>query len=371
MKKLNISQVDTIFASDSYPIEFLLYYRNGVSTKKIRSALKTLSAAFWPMFGEHDAGIIHFDRYDEHACFDEMIVDRTFDMNAGNETIYNTYRSAVPTDINRLFFLKVVQLKNGTVIIPKLNHLAGDGYSYFFFLAALAMSSRNPLVKFLSQFMVGLNHKRTVLKPFHFTETALEPTPDPKNMIIEFETISKSSIRARIKEITARTNQAVSTNDILSAMVLKRTVENQRQKFSGSVRLTIPMDIRRNIKEYGPKFFGNGLMFNDIMFNSNRICDADVNDIAADIRKEVPDVTNESYLNYLAEIEQRIADRRLTELRPYDSEQGCLVTNLSRLPATQLDFGSGVPDYIFPLTVGKNSAAVLADRENFMLRLVF
>ena len=44
---------------------------------------------------------------------------------------------------------------------------------------------------------------------------------------------------------------------------------------------------------------------------------------------------------------------------------------LTRMPIQKLNFGSGNPVFIFPLTIGRNSAAILADKYNFLLRLVY
>ena len=55
-------------------------------------------------------------------------------------------------------------------------------------------------------------------------------------------------------------------------------------------------------------------------------------------------------------------------LRPYDPDRGCLVTNLSRMPIQRLDFGAGSPGLVMPITIGRNSVAMLADREDFLLR---
>jgi hypothetical protein len=40
------------------------------------------------------------------------------------------------------------------------------------------------------------------------------------------------------------------------------------------------------------------------------------------------------------------------------------------MPVHKLDFGSGCPEFIFLLTVGKNSTAILADRDDYLLRFV-
>lgn len=45
--------------------------------------------------------------------------------------------------------------------------------------------------------------------------------------------------------------------------------------------------------------------------------------------------------------------------------------NLTRLPSDKLNFGTGEADFIIPLTIEKNSAAILADKDNFILRLAY
>lgn len=373
MKKINISQVDTIFANGSYPIEFLLYYKDSLQTEKIRSALNTLSSYFWPMFGEYDAGIIHFDKYSEKECFDEDVMNEEFDAGESNEKLYEKFCRAIPSDSKKLFFLKIIQYKNGSVLIPKLNHLAGDGYSYFYFLSVLAATSRDhdePLKERTIRIQYKPHHRRTILKEFKFNEIELEPLQDKEKLTITFEEISRTSVRHRIKDVASNLDWQVSTNDILSAMVTKKTVAIQKGHFGDDFQLTIPIDVRRHIKEYGPNYFGNGLMLNHVNFRTIDIEKSHIHKIAIEIRKSMPAVTKESYMEYLNNLEAIIAKRQTDKLKPYDPENGCLVTNLSQLPVHRLNFGMGNPDLIFPLTIGKNSAAILAEKENFILRMV-
>ena len=93
MKKNNISQVDTIFANGSYPIEFLIYYKNKLESRNIRSALKKLSSAFWPMFGEYRGGIIQFEKYIENKHFDETEIDQTFNNEDSAEVIFENLKN--------------------------------------------------------------------------------------------------------------------------------------------------------------------------------------------------------------------------------------------------------------------------------------
>ena len=89
------------------------------------------------------------------------------------------------------------------------------------------------------------------------------------------------------------------------------------------------------------------------------------------LRKSILSVNREGYVKFLSDLETKIEGSSIHSLKPYDPEKGCLVTNLSRMPVQKLNFGSGNPSLIVPLTIGRNSAAVLADKDNFLLRLVY
>ncbi|MDZ7288350.1 MAG: acyltransferase [candidate division KSB1 bacterium] len=374
MRKINISQVDTLFANGSYPIEFLFYYKNNLTTKKIRSALKSLSSVFWPMFGEYDAGVIYFDQYSEKDCFDEEVTDQEFYREETNQNIYEKYCRINPTELKKLFFLKIIQYGNGTLLIPKMNHLAGDGYSYFYFLSTLAAMSRDTSIPFKKNLIPAFykpHHRRTILKEFRFNEIELEPLQDKEEFTVELEEISKAAIRNIIKSVAADLNRQVSTNDILSAMVAQKSAAIQKEYFGDDFQLTIPIEVRSQIEEYGPRYFGNGIMFHVIDFKTKDIEKSSVDEIAIAIRKSMPAITKESYIKYLCSLEAIIADRQTHKLKPYDPETGCLVTNLSQMPANKLDFGTGNPDLIFPLTIERNSAAILARKDNFMIRFAY
>jgi hypothetical protein len=374
MKKLNISQVDTIFANGSYTVEFLLYYKNKVNTQKVRSALKKLSTDFWPIFGQYESGLIHFDEYVESDCFEEEIINEDFNPGLSYHEFYDKFYNAVPTNLKRSFFLKIIQYENGTVLIPKMKHLAGDGYSYFYFLSVLAQITRAKFLPFKSWLIRSLakpDHQRTKLREFKLPDIRLTQVKPVKDVTIVDEYIAKSDIKKMIRAIADKSNEKVSTNDVLSAMVVRKLIKFQKNNAGTEYMLSMPIDVRRNVKEYGLKFFGNGLMFTQIKFNTNDILKSEINKIAIQIRHSMPKVSTESYKDYLQNLENIIAEERTELLRPYNPETGCLVTNLSRLPANRLNFGSGNPDLIFPLTIGKNAASVLTDDEHFILRLVY
>ncbi len=371
MKKIPISQIDALFTNGSYPIEFLMFYQKSINIAKIKSAIEQLSAPFWPLFGEYRDGSIYAKTYSETDVITETSVDKNF--SAGGQFFADAGNSA-PLENGKLFHIHIIRYNNGTVLIPKMDHLAGDGYSFFYFLYQLAVMSRShalPLKKQLIRAVSAPRHNRTVLRDFQFDSLQIPLEKQPENLTITFQRVAKSAVREQIKAIAANRNARVSSNDILAAMVIETSVELQSSPFGANVNLTIPMDVRNHIKLYGMKYFGNGLMFHRVSFATCDLQHATIDDIAVHIRKSMPDITQSNYLEYLMQLETQIANKQFASLKPYDPAMGCLVTNISKLPTNMLDFGGGNPDAVIPITVGKNSVAIMADQNDYVLRFVY
>jgi len=374
MKKLSISQVDAVFANGSYPIEFLLYFKNSIPTKRVLAALAKVAADFWPFFGTYHGGMIHSAEFEEAECFEERIVPAAFDAHAAIEVILNDYKNIHSSAMTRLFHATVIQFANGTGIIPSLRHLAGDGYSYFYFLAAWAAIARSRSMALKAQLIrpfYRANHQRTILKKFQFSETTLPVPPGHHDAIVQCQEITRDEVHSAVKAIHDGGGQHISANDYLSAMFLKKVVQLRAGHFPDRVSLTLPIDVRKSIPEYGPKFLGNGIMFHTATFKKQTVETATVAELAIAIRESRPTVTRESYLFFLEKIEAVINNREFKDLRPFDPDAGCLVTNLSRMPAETLNFGTGTPDLIFPLTIEKNAAAILSKDNVYQMRMAF
>jgi len=374
MKKVNISQVDVLFANGIYPIEFLFYFKEGLNTKKIRNALKRLFTVFWPMFGEYEDGIISFENYVEDEYYDEEVVDLEFAIPTTEKERLEVYSQYCLPDTKKLFQLKITQFENGMILVPKMKHLAGDGYSYFFFLSSLAMLSQHtlfPSKSSLMQLFTKPHHSRIALKKFSFKGMDLNSLQQSSQFTIAVDEILRKDVQSLIREVADSKTFRISTNDVLSAMAVKKLVGAQKEFEGEFVELTIPIDVRRQVKEYGRRFFGNGIMLHKMRLKKDDIENLPTEEIAVQIRKSMPSVSKQSYVDYLTMLEEIISEGKTEKFRPFDPASGFLVTNISRLPVDKLNFGAGPPDLIFPLTIEKNAAAVLAKDENFILRFAF
>ncbi len=374
MKTVCISQVDALFSNGIYPIEFLLYFKRGLDTEKIRSALRKLSSPFWPVFGEYKDGAISFKKYSEADCYDEEVVDQEFVVPEAEKEQFEVLSHYSLPDVKKLFLLKIVQFPNGMALIPKMNHLAGDGYSYFYFLSALAELSRStsfPSKSSLMKLFFKPHHRRTAVRNFSFIGFKSKPVEQNGKFTIRFDEINRNEVQSIVKKVSETKNRRVSMNDILSALAVKKLVRAQRGLLGEWVELTIPIDVRSRVREFGQKFFGNGLILHTMKLKKDDVENLHFEDIAIQIRELMPSVSRESYVEYLNHLEGFMSERRWEKFRPFDPKLGCLVTNITRLPVEKLNFGAGRPELVLPLTIEKNSTVIMAKNENFILRFAF
>ena len=372
MKQINISQVSTFFANGSYPIEFLFYFPYKINSNRLRRALKKVSAHFWPAFGSYADGVIAEKSYLENECFEETIVDELFDPNTEHEVLYNDYRTMLPESIPRLFFLKVLHYKNGTVLIPKMNHLVGDGYSYFYLLSGLAAVTKRGGIPLAPSIISAISRPKissSLHTSFHFSAKPPDAISLESKVKVDYLELDVTETRNQAKSVLESSGMRISTNDILSAKVVKFILEKGKKKQLENFRLVIPVDIRRGVAELGQRFFGNGLILYSVPFEPKSVSESSIEELAITIRKSFPVVNRQSYEEYLRKVDGWIETGQLELLRPYDPDNECLVTNLSRMPITKLDFGLGPPTMAEPLTRGRSGAAILAQDDKFVLRL--
>jgi hypothetical protein len=370
LRQINISQVSTFFANGSYPIKFLFFYPYKINTVKLRRAMKKISKQFWPAFGVYANGSITEKSYLESDSYDESFVDDLFDTSLDHKSIYNSYGALIQEQIPRLFYLKVIHYNNGTVLIPKMNHLVGDGYSYFYLLTVLAAITNRigiPLIPSIisSIFRPKINSK--IRSDFHFTSKPYDTINFDDKLEVEVLEVEKAVIRNQANKVSEKSGLRISSNDILSAQIVKYIVEN-KECLSDDFQLMIPVDVRRGVPELGKRFFGNGLVMYNVPFNPENTNQMSIEEIAITIRKTFPIINLQNYESYLKKIEGWIKSGQLELLRPFDPDNECLVTNLSRMPISKLDFGSGPPILVEPLTRGRSGAAILADNDKFILR---
>ena len=374
MIKINISQVDTLFANSNYPIEFLFYFDYTIKSEIIKKSLKQLSTSFWALFGKYEKGQIHSIPFYEELFFRIITLDEDFNPKEEEIELWKKYHQINPEKMETLFFISILQFNNGTVLIPKMNHLVGDGHSYFYFLSILSEFSKASVIpanKELVGSLTKLNNNRTIIKEFLFERSNQKDPPKLTDHCIKTERIRKVKIAQIIEDVKGKHIESVSVNDVLSAMIFKRIFKNPTNNRAADFTLSIPIDVRRNVKELGVHFFGNGVMIHHITKKSVDLEKLSIEELALEIRRSMPPLNTESFKAYLTNLQYSIENQPEISLQPWDPEKGCLATNLTRMPIHRLNFGKGTPSFAGTLTIGRNSAVILRDDDNYILRFVY
>jgi hypothetical protein len=358
---------------DDYPIEFVFFYRTRVETARIRDAVQELSAPFWPVFGEYRDGAIWSRPSCDESAVDEVVVARTIDLAEVGELPSSVVADFLaPRRPGALFASRVTQFDDGTAIAFRLSHVVGDGYSYFHLLSTLARTAHESDAErgTGSSFMMSApTHDRTVLRAVRVADAPDGPIAVERALQIHLEKLPRALVYSTVKEAARSTGVRVSLNDVLCAITVKRLWEIGSGAFTRELAVTIPIDVRAQVSEYGPSYFGNAVWYHQVPLTLEQVASMEIGQIAAAVRQSMPDISTQSYTRHLEELAGRATRENGTKV--YDPRGGCLVSNLSQVPLSLLDFGAGAPARILPVLKEKHSASIVALGSDYLVRLTY
>ena len=367
MKLLNLCPADALFLPDDYPIEFVFLYRARIGTERMRVAVRELSEAFWPVFGDFRGGTIVYRPCAAEATLEETTVAGPLAVPDAGEPPWRVVAALrAPKRPRALCSIHVTQFNQATAIAIRTSHLVADGYSYFHFVSMLArmtlsLGAEHEATAAFS--MPAPTHDRAVLRAARIPNTGDEPTPVEHALQIQVDRLSRALVHGTVKDASRSTGVRVSINDVLCAITVKRLWERAPHAFARELAVTIPIDVRAQIAAYGPSYFGNAVWYHRVPFEREQVACMELAQIAATIRQSMPIVTAESYTQHLDELV------RTQTPKVYDPSGGCLVTNMSHVPLSLLDFGAGAAACTIPIMKEKHSAIVMASGSDYILRL--
>ncbi len=126
--------------------------------------------------------------------------------------------------------------------------------------------------------------------------------------------------------------------------------------------LTCPFDFRRVMTDFPKNYFGCALCFATAAIDFNDLLKASLGDLAILIRNSVSKIKNDYILNSLNTLENLRKQNGLAaieEVHLRHPNHGMIVTNLTRLPIRDLDFGFGAPVSFLAYAEVLSSAAIL------------
>lgn len=373
MRHLNLSPADTLFLPDDYPIEFVFLYQARIPTERIREAFASVSEAFWPVFCEYRDGALWPRAQRAESVLDESEVPNVLDLTATERLPSSTVAALRPSQHPvALLSCHVTQFDNGTAIAIRLSHVVSDGYSYFHFVSSLARAARNLSAESDAAAPLSMpapTHDRNALRTANLVHGCDGPTPVRRGVRIHVETLSRALVHGAVKDAAKTTGVRVSINDVICAMTVKRLSDLSPKAFARELAVTIPVDVRTQVAAYGPSHFGNAVWYHRVQLERDQVARMDLGAIAAAIRRSMPSVTTDSYTQHLDALTAH--GQRESASKVYDPTAGCLVSNLSHVPLSLLDFGAGAPVCMIPILWELHSAAVTAVGSDYQVRLSY
>jgi hypothetical protein len=229
----------------------------------------------------------------------------------------------------------------GTALSFSMSHVVGDGYSTFLFLTAWAAKVRGDApIKPLCDRTILTNPSARVpgheVRGDYFAEAGffiVEKDEPLRRLRWHFEDRSLASLCSKV--------QGLSPNDVLCATLWKESLAKHEDP---EATFSCVIDLRRFRPDLGPLFFGNAVLMAPTTHPTEEVRRASLAQVGEWIRDAIA-AAPKRIDAAIAELESARASHGLTFFRRVRSMHKCAyaVTNLSRLPYTVLDFGSGSP----------------------------
>jgi hypothetical protein len=264
----------------------------------------------------------------------------------------------VGADIARF---SLVRSPSGDVVAASISHAAVDGFSFFHFMASWARMCRGERI-------MPPSHDRTVL-PGMLTGSAHEAgglerasglfmgtprssaLPERKDRFV----IASSELKSTADEARRQAGTTLTDNDVLVAMLWQRACGGEEPSFA-----TCPVDFRRILPGFPRMYCGCALAFATAL--SPQGGQPGIASLAVAIRDAIAAVKSDRVLLSLRALEQYRIEHGLEAmecLHLRHPSRGLIVTNLTRMPISDVDFGAGAPSGFVPYVEQSGGAAIL------------
>ena len=378
-----LTSIDHIFTGvGSYPIEFIFVYDGIIDEEQLVISLEKTLAYFPPAAStlrRDSEGKYVFEQLEKGYSLDVVNSQLYFDQTENRDVFIDPVKSREGEILTRI---RLTQTPAGSILGVSISHAVADGYSYFYFLSSWARifhelevfppsHERERLIKPLEIHEAigaekvlsdaGLFYDRP-RKEIHRDELIWETLHLPNSEL-------KSQLAAAQKDCEVR----LSFNDIIVATLWQKYIEQwNTNNIDHQTYISCPFDYRRLLPDFPKTYFGNAVALATTPLSYEKLMESKLSDLAMLVRKNIAQV-NEEYifkglntLACLAKQEGVEVNEKIHVASPHD---GLLVTNLSRLPVNQIEFGAGPPVKYEILTPANRGAVILPDEDGVQVRV--
>jgi hypothetical protein len=374
-----LAPVDYVFTGNmSCPVTFAFSFAERLEPQPLEASLRSLIACI-PWLGGRLRAVSEGTLAYEVAELPQLSLCVTSSDKSFEEL---RDRELVPLvksfDGERLMHAQLTQTPQGSVLGVSMSHALCDGFSFFLAMSKWAALTRGEQVEappterllrapeaHVSAALSGLD-ERTL-----FEKTGLfwgEPRPAVETLPRQERVYLSSAALAELFADAQRSvDQKITKNDVLTAW-LWRTYGAQLWSDADNpdVYMSCPVDVRRLLGEQNKNAFGCTINTATARATRRELLHLSLGQLATRIQQSVSRVFASDCRARVAPLE---ALRRVYGLRGPQGihvrhpQRGMLVTNMSRLPLDQLDFGCGAPTTARLVAEFSGMAAVLPARD--------
>ncbi len=371
-----LSPVEYIFTGVcSQPITLAFYYPEKIDDTILKAHLDTISEQFSPLRSKLKSVSgtnLELEITHDEIPFEVSKSSKKFD---GNDPITDYIEPVKTFENEPLTRITITHTpgRTGSVLAVSISHALVDGFSFFHFLSSWARATRNerylpphiPRDVFTPYLRNDVHNKIDQTQIVESAGLFLDSKREPANTDLirtERRIIQNDLIQKTIDEIKHSHDINVSKNDIVTALLWKEYLPRWTDAHDDdSVFITCPFDFRRVLSGFPKNYFGCALAFATAKTSLNQLKRSSIGDIAVLIKKAVNDMKEEHLQRSLTTLEnfrQQYGLEATERIHLRHPRNGMIVTNLSRMPLQELDFGSGSPESFIAYNEIEQSAAI-------------
>lgn len=378
-KPYPLSPVDYVFTGvGSQPITFGFYYPKNLDPYLLQKALNE-ALNYFPILRSR---LVKFSKTDYEFCLsDDGLTFQVFDSNATFEESKSIEKFIMPVSTieeNPLTKITLTQTPKGSFLAVSISHALVDGFSFFYFISSWARICRGesviikPSLDRAAFSSLLKNNKKMITSSDIYKDCGLFYGDKRINRqggsIHEERTfISKDTIRDYSKEIKSEHNISLSENDIITALLWKKYIPSwTKENDNPETYVTCPIDLRRVLSDFPRNYFGCSICFTTAAIDLRSLKRVSIGDLAILVRYSVNKARNHYVARFLQTLESLRKQKGLEAMEKIHlrhPKHGLIVTNLTRLPINELDFGSGTPaDFLTYVDVLGGAAILPAEK---------
>jgi len=380
--RIPLGPADYIFTgAGSEPITFAFHFRNPLDPDALRKSLSGTLGSFPPVQG----GLAQSSEnaYAFHLAENALELEtRDSDLPFAESRALFRYLSPVESRVGHpLARISLTRTPDGSVLAASISHALVDGFSYFHFLTSWARVCRG------EQFLPPDLSREGAL---FAEEDGGEPVDaavllDRCGLHLAGSRSTQSGAAAREEriplssgELKALLEQAnrdrpgvpFSENDVLTAWLWQRFLPRWiEEPGDHQTWVTCPVDCRRIFKALPRRYFGCALCFASASVSLGRLRQAPLGELASCVHDAVRRVTNDFAalsMSTLGLFRRQHGPAAMENLHLTHPRHGMVVTNLTRMPLRDLDFGNGAPEDFLVHSDVSGSAALLPSQDGVL-----